>query len=217
MLSNNLQPHREQSRVYRMMLLDLPGAREMRMSTVMYRPASTATAPISTGGSSRAESLVQLLAAAKAAIESDITAARACIKQAAALLRPGLHGEPARPACAPATRGGLAPWQAKRVASYIEANLASSIRIDELAEVAQLSASHFFRVFRESFGTSPLDYIAQQRVHRAQQLMMSSREPLAQIALACGMCDQAHFTRVFRRIVGTNPRAWRRQLMHGPR
>jgi len=198
-----------------MMLLDLPGAREMRMSTVMYRPASTGAAPIPTAGSSRAQSLVQLLAAAKAAIKSDVTVARACIRQAAALLRPGPHG-PARSACAPATRGGLAPWQAKRVASYIEANLPSSIRIDELAEVVQLSASHFFRVFRESFGTSPLDYIAQQRVHRAQQLMMSSREPLAQIALACGMCDQAHFTRIFRRVVGTNPRAWRRQFMHGP-
>ena len=199
-----------------MMLLDLPGAREMRMSTVMYRPASTAAAAIPMAGSSRAESLVQLLAAAKAAIESDVTVARAYIKQAAALLRPGLHG-PARSACTPATRGGLAPWQAKRVASYIEANLASSMRIDELAEVVQLSASHFFRAFRESFGTSPHSYIAQQRVHRAQQLMMSSREPLAQIALACGMCDQAHFTRIFRRVVGTNPRAWRRQLMHGPR
>src|SRR5712691_2174396 len=105
MLSHNLQPHREQSRVYRMMLLDLPGTREMRMSTVMYRPASTGAAPIPTAGSSRAQSLVQLLAAAKAAIKSDVTVARACIRQAAALLRPGLHG-PARSACAPATCGG---------------------------------------------------------------------------------------------------------------
>ncbi len=141
-----------------------------------------------------------------------VNAARACIEQAAEVLRPGLSDDRVV-VRAPATRGGLAPWQAKRIAAYVEANLASRLRIEELAKVVQLSSSHLFRAFKRSFGVTPLNYIAQRRVRRAQQLMTGSREPLAQIALDCGMCDQAHFTRVFRRVVGSSPRAWRRQFM----
>ena len=185
------------------------------MSTVMYPSAYATAAPIVTPRFACAESLMQLLADAKAAIESDVTAARACIERAAELLRPGLSDDRVRSIRAPTPRGGLAPWQAKRIASYIEAHLASSIRIEELAKVVQLSTSHFCRVFKQSFGIPPLAYVAQQRVRKAQQLMMGSPERLAQIALDCGMCDQAHFTKVFRRVVGSSPRAWRRQFMGG--
>ncbi len=184
------------------------------MSTVMYTSASTA-APIVTARNAYTESLMKLLADAKAAIESDVTAARACIEQAAELLRPGLSDDRIRSVRASTPRGGMAPWQAKRIASHIDANLASSIPIEELAKIVQLSTSHFFRAFKQSYGVTPLTYIAHQRVRKAQQLMMSSPEPLAQIALDCGMCDQAHFTRVFRRVVGSCPRAWRRQFMSG--
>jgi AraC-like DNA-binding protein len=45
--------------------------------------------------------------------------------------------------------------------------------------------------------------------------MLSSGAPLSQIALDCGLCDQAHFTRVFRRIVGMNPSIWRREFGSG--
>jgi AraC-like DNA-binding protein len=109
-------------------------------------------------------------------------------------------------------RGGLAPWQAKRIRSYIEGKLDSSIRATDLAGVVQLSPSHFFRAFRKTFGESPLAYIMQRRIRRAQELMLASRISLSQVALECGMCDQAHFSRAFRRIVGTNPNAWRRQF-----
>ena len=185
------------------------------MSTVMYTSAYATATPSVTARIAPTESLMQLLADAKAAIGSDITAARACIERAAELLRPRLRDDRVRSARAPTARGGLAPWQAKRIASYIEANLASSIRIEELAKVVQLSTSHFFRAFKQSFGITPLTYIGHQRVRKAQQLMMSSPESLAQIALDCGMCDQAHFTRVFRRVVGSCPRAWRRQFRGG--
>jgi AraC family transcriptional regulator len=119
------------------------------------------------------------------------------------------------PASSP-PRGGLAPWQAKRIKSYIEDNLGSSIRATDLAGIVQLSTSHFFRAFRKTFGESPLAYIMQRRVRRAQDLMLTSRLPLSQVALECGMCDQAHFSRSFRRIVGTNPNAWRRQFPVDP-
>jgi transcriptional regulator GlxA family with amidase domain len=48
------------------------------------------------------------------------------------------------------------------------------------------------------------------RVHRAQGLMLTTTESLSQIAVQCGMADQAHFCKLFRRLVGESPNAWRR-------
>ena len=48
------------------------------------------------------------------------------------------------------------------------------------------------------------------RIEVAQDLMLSTREPLGAIALSCGMSDQSHFSRWFRRIVGETPHQWRR-------
>jgi AraC family transcriptional regulator len=43
--------------------------------------------------------------------------------------------------------------------------------------------------------------------------MLTSQQPLAQIALACGFADRARYCRVFREVVGLSPNAWRRQRM----
>jgi AraC family transcriptional regulator len=113
------------------------------------------------------------------------------------------------------SRGGLAAWQVKRVAAFVEANIGKNFRVGDLARIAQLSTDRFFRAFKESFGETPLGYVTRQRVRHAQAIMLSSRDPLVKIALDCGMCDQSHFNRVFRRVVGVNPAAWRRQFSTG--
>jgi transcriptional regulator GlxA family with amidase domain len=156
------------------------------------------------------DTVSKLLAAATASLDSDRDLAKVCIQRAAELLRSSRDGKHAPGA--PAARGGLAGWQKQRLAEYVAANLGSSIRAAELARVAGLSIGHFFRAFRETFGEPPLLYISRQRMQRCQQLMLSTDAPLSQIALDCGMCDQAHLTRVFRRIVGVNPGVWRRQF-----
>jgi AraC family transcriptional regulator len=109
-----------------------------------------------------------------------------------------------------ATRGGLAPWQVRRVTDYIEEHLSSTIRLQDLAGVARLSHSHFCRAFKESLGHPAHAYVMRRRVHRAQGLMLTSGESLSQIAALCGMADQAHFCKLFRRLVGESPNAWRR-------
>jgi AraC-like DNA-binding protein len=107
-------------------------------------------------------------------------------------------------------RGGLAPWQVRRVTEYIEANLASTIRLEDLARIARLSHSHFCRAFKESLGHPAHAYVMRRRVRRAQGLMLNTAESLSQIAAQCGMADQAHFCKLFRRLVGESPNAWRR-------
>ncbi len=114
-------------------------------------------------------------------------------------------------------KGGLAPWQIRNVTAYIESNLDRSFRSSDLAKLVRLSPGHFSRTFRNSFGCSPRQYVMRRRMEYAQGLMLSTNIPLAQIALDCGLSDQAHFSRLFRRVVGESPRDWRRARMSADR
>jgi AraC-like DNA-binding protein len=174
------------------------------------------------GGSSEFEfsaTIARLLDAAVASVDKNREAAKDCITRAAALIQAERRGK--NPEDSPASmptklfRGGLAPWQAKRVAAHIESQLASKITAKDFVELTGLSTSYFFRAFRISFGVSPFSYIAERRVARAQEMMLTTDEPLSQLAIACGLCDQSHLCRTFRRIVGVTPNAWRRE--HGSR
>ena len=157
----------------------------------------------------------RLIEAACFARDGNCEAAKAHIARAIALLR----GEPSmipanlRPLNGGAreiVRGGLAAWQKRRLTAYIDAHLVGRIRIEELADLLNLSEGRFSRAFRCTFETSAHEYLTRRRIEVAQSLMLTSREPLCAIALRCGLSDQSHFTRVFRRIVGETPYAWRR-------
>ena len=107
-------------------------------------------------------------------------------------------------------RGGLAPWQVRRITTHIEANLDAPIRIKDLAALINLSPSHFSRAFKEGLADSPHRYLMHRRLERAQGMMLTTNASLGQIAGECGFADQAHFNKLFRRLVGESPRAWRR-------
>jgi AraC family transcriptional regulator len=160
--------------------------------------------------------LASLLETATVALNTDRRVAQNCIRRAAALLGIDLSARGHAAAGRLHLQGGLAPWQARRLRSYIEENLDSTIRAGDLAGLVRLSTSYFFRAFRNTFGATPAAYITKRRMRRAQELMLKSRVSLSQVALECGMCDQAHFSRTFRRIVGTNPTVWRRQVLLRP-
>ncbi|PTR33576.1 AraC family transcriptional regulator [Luteibacter sp. OK325] len=155
--------------------------------------------------------VARLLEQALTAVETDLATTRACVARVAALLdREETHAETAATAARRRVGAGLAPWQARRVASHVEENLGFAITIDHLATIAGLSSSYFCRAFKDSFGDPPHAYIMRRRVERAQTLMLQTREPLSQIALACGLSDQAHLCNLFRRLVGQSPSHWRR-------
>jgi len=104
----------------------------------------------------------------------------------------------------------LPAWQARRLIAHVNTNFARRICVAELAALLGLSTTHFARAFKHTFGVSPHAYLVRRRIENAQELMLTTNEPLSSIALSCGMCDQAHLTRCFKRIVGQTPYAWRR-------
>ena len=118
------------------------------------------------------------------------------------------------------TTGGLTPWRESLVKQLILERLGESVEVTELARACALSRSHFSRAFKCSTGLSPQDWIRNQRIARAKQLIQSTDLTLTQISLECGFCDQAHFCHIFTRNEGITPFAWRcrivRSLAHRP-
>jgi transcriptional regulator GlxA family with amidase domain len=111
--------------------------------------------------------------------------------------------------------GGLSPQREKQVKQLILERLGDSLEVTELAQACALSRSHFSRAFKCSTGLSPQEWIRQQRVALAKQLIQHTNLSLTQISLECGFCDQAHFCHIFTRSEGINPFAWRCQVVHG--
>jgi transcriptional regulator GlxA family with amidase domain len=147
-----------------------------------------------------------LLDDVRAALESDLaTATDAAARLAALLANRSPEAAHARPA-----RGGLAPWQKRKVLKCIEEQLERSLPVDVLAKLVSLSTNHFSRAFKESFGEPPHAFIIKARVERAGEMMLATNERIAEIALSCGFADQAHLCHCFRRAVGMSPAAWRR-------
>ena len=106
-------------------------------------------------------------------------------------------------------RGGLSPPRLKRVLEYIDANLADSLVLDRLAEVAGLNLYHFARGFRQSTGLSPHKHVLRRRIDRAKELLRDSRLSVLEASASTGFVDQSHFSKVFRRIVGVAPSKYR--------
>ena len=111
------------------------------------------------------------------------------------------------------TRGGLAPWQLRRVTAHVEANLEGRLSVSDLAALTKRSESQFFRSFKASMQLTPTEYVLRQRIDRAKHLMLQTDEPTVAIALACGFADQAHFCSRFRRVTGDSPSRWRKKFL----
>jgi AraC family transcriptional regulator len=160
----------------------------------------------------------QLIEAACRARDGDSLGTRAYIARAVALLDgypgPRIAGQSRDRGPRQIPRGGFAAWQSRRLAAYVDANLAGKIVIKELAASLHISVGHFCRAFKCTFGVPARIWIRRRRIELAQGLMLTTAASLSEIALSCGMSDQSHFTRSFRRIVGEPPSSWR-ETRHG--
>jgi AraC family transcriptional regulator len=113
-------------------------------------------------------------------------------------------------------RGGLATWQQRAVATYIEEQLAEQISLATLARLVCLSPYHFCRAFRQSFGTPPHRYHSSCRIERAKTLLVEAASSVTEIGLAVGFRETSSFTTAFRKATGQTPTAYRRSLASIP-
>ncbi|MGM4902801.1 helix-turn-helix domain-containing protein [Tardiphaga sp. 866_E4_N2_1] len=107
----------------------------------------------------------------------------------------------------------LQPWRLKRVLDFIDKNLSARLTLQDLATVSGLSRMHFAAQFRTAVGVRPHEYLQQQRIRYAEELLKQATIPIVEVALTVGFQSQAHFTTVFKRIAGTTPSHWRNRFI----
>jgi AraC family transcriptional regulator len=109
--------------------------------------------------------------------------------------------------------GGMAPHKLRKAIAIIEHHLADKeegkVALRIVARQVGMSYFHFSRVFKQSMGMSPTNYIAERRIERAKELLNETELPISEIALRSGFSSQSHFHTAFRKLAGTTPRVFR--------
>lgn len=98
------------------------------------------------------------------------------------------------------------------VVDYIRRNLHQKLSIDSIAKLAYVSKSNFFKMFKDELGTSPNDFILQERITRAKELL-ASQTSIKETAFQTGFSDTNYFTRVFKQLEGVTPKSYQDRMV----
>jgi AraC family transcriptional regulator len=107
-----------------------------------------------------------------------------------------------------APKGKLSSRQLDEVIDYTHSFIHSNISLTDLASTAHLSPYHFARLFRQTMGISPYQFVLQLKIEYAKRLIQNQGGSLSEIAYALNFTDQAHFSNVFKKITGVSPRTF---------
>src|SRR5215471_6888777 len=110
-------------------------------------------------------------------------------------------------------RGGLGPARLRTVRELVQAKMEDDLNLAEMAQSVELSPAHFSRMFRQSTGETPHQFVLRNRIERAKEMLRVAEARVLDVAVACGFKTQQHFARVFRRICGTSPTEYRYEVV----
>lgn len=99
----------------------------------------------------------------------------------------------------------------ERSMNYLLDHLDENLTLDDLAREAQMSRSYYSSLFKTMNGVSVWNYITNQRIRKAQQLLETTEMSVTNIATVCGFNTLANFNRSFRQQTGESPTLYRRQ------
>ncbi len=100
-----------------------------------------------------------------------------------------------------------------KIISFINSNYTRPLRLDEMAEMANMNSSAFCRFFKEATEKTFLQYVADMRIGYACKLLAIGDMEVAQIAVECGFDAISHFNRTFKQLTGMTPTQYRSQIM----
>ncbi len=99
----------------------------------------------------------------------------------------------------------------KEALSFIEQNFQNDISIEDIAAFCGLNRSYFGKIFHDTVGKSPQDFLISYRMSKASELLKLTRLSIADVGNAVGYPNQLHFSRAFKNVYGVSPRTWRNQ------
>lgn len=103
------------------------------------------------------------------------------------------------------------PLVLRRPVEWMKLFYFENVRVSELAKMAGLSAGHFTRVFKATFGTSPIDWLRRERISQAKRRLVESESSIKEIAEQVGYPDRFFFSKDFKSHTGLSPRAFRQR------
>ena len=106
-------------------------------------------------------------------------------------------------------RKKVSSTQISAALDHIRVAYAKPIRIEELANICQMSETHFRRVFEASMNMSPMDYINLTRIQIACELMKSGSDSMDVVANKVGFATTSTFNRNFKKFLNTSPYQWK--------
>ncbi len=112
----------------------------------------------------------------------------------------------------PTSSEGLSQVKLRQVIKYINDNLEKDLTLAEIAAAVGMSMYHFSRLFKQSTGLPPHQYITNYRIERAKKLLARTEETINQICQEVGFQNQSHFTNVFRKLMGITPKVYREKV-----
>jgi transcriptional regulator GlxA family with amidase domain len=110
-----------------------------------------------------------------------------------------------------AARGTRVSEYMRSAKRYIEENYGEELSLRQIAGYVYLSPSYFVRAFKEAWGQSPMHYLQQVRLARAQELLASTDMSIRDVAQKAGFSDQRRMNELFMKTLGISPMKYRRQ------
>jgi len=98
----------------------------------------------------------------------------------------------------------------ERMVEYMNQNYGEKLSNNELAQIVNMSPSHFIRTFKKEIGLSPMDYLIRVRIDKAKQLLRTNTKSITEVSLQCGFNSASHFSSSFARHTGMTPSGYQK-------
>jgi len=99
----------------------------------------------------------------------------------------------------------------RRARDHADRSYARPLTLEELAAVACVSKYHFVRLFKVTYGTTPMEYVSKRRIERAQDLLRSTNLTVTEVCFAVGFSSLGSFSSRFKSVVGETPSNFQRR------